>query len=56
MHFYEKFKIEVLGTSQGRHLMEIFLGRFADAHRTVLQYCKNIQQATSQYFTTHLVM
>ena len=27
MHLYERFKIDALGTSQGRHSKEVFLGR-----------------------------
>ena len=32
MHLYEMFKIDVLGTSQGRHPTGVFLGRFENIH------------------------
>ena len=32
---YERFKIDVLGTSQGRHTMDVFSGRGEDAPRTL---------------------
>ena len=43
MHLYERFKIDVLGTSQGRHATDIFLGCFEDVRRTFLQNFKNKQ-------------
>ena len=30
MHLYKEFKIDALGTSQGRHSKEVFSGRFED--------------------------
>ena len=50
----ERFKTDVLRTSQGRYNMDVFLGRFEDIHRTVLQNCNNIQSLTFQYFTQHI--
>ena len=47
-------KIDVLGTSQRLYPMDVFLGHFRDVPRTVLQYCKNIQQLTFQYFMQHI--
>ena len=41
MHLYERFKIDILETSQGFHPMNVFLGRFKYVRRTVLQNCKN---------------
>ena len=41
MHLYERFKIDVLGTSEGRHFKEVFSARFEDVHRTFLLNCKN---------------
>ena len=41
MHLYERFKIDVLGTSQGRHPTDVFSGRFEGFHRTFLQSFKN---------------
>ena len=46
MHLCERFKIDVLGTSQGRYAMDVFSGRFEEVYRTVLQDCKNKQQLT----------
>ena len=43
MHSYERFKIDVLGTSQGRHPTDVFSGRFEDDRRTFLQNLKNKQ-------------
>ena len=54
MHLYERFKIDILGTSQGRHLMEVFSRRFEDVHGIYIQNCKTIQQLTFQYFTQHI--
>ena len=50
----ERFKIDVLGTSQSRYPMGVFSGRFEDVHSTVLQNCKNMHQLTLQYFTQHI--
>ena len=36
MHLYERFKIDALGTSQGRHPKEVFSGRFEDVYGTFL--------------------
>ena len=44
MHFYERFKIEILGTSQGRHPTNVFSGRFENVHR-------NKQRLNFKYFT-----
>ena len=41
MHLYESFKIEVLGTSQGRHPTDVFLVCFKDVSRTFLENFKN---------------
>ena len=43
MHLYERFKIDVLGTSQGRHPTYVFSGRFENVHRTFLENLKNKQ-------------
>ena len=53
MHFCERFKIDILGTSQGRHTTDVFLGRFEDVRRRFLQNFKNLQQLTFKYFTQH---
>ena len=44
MHMYGRFKIVILGMSQGRHPKDTFSGRFEDVHKTFLQNCKNKQQ------------
>ena len=54
MHLYERFKIDALGTSQGRHPKDTFSRRFEDVQRTFLQNCKNKQQLTLKYFTQHI--
>ena len=54
MYFYERFKIDVLGTSQGRHTMDVFSGRFEDAPRTFLQNFKNKQQMTFKYWMNRI--
>ena len=41
VHLYERFKIDTLGTSKGRHSKEVFSGRFEDVRRTFLLNCKN---------------
>ena len=41
IHLYEKFKIDILGTSQGRHPTDTFSGRFEDVRWTFLQNFKN---------------
>ena len=41
MHLYKRFKVYVLGTSQGRHPTDIFWGRFEDVRKTFLQNLKN---------------
>ena len=41
MHLYERFKIDVLGTSKGRHPMDIFSERLEDDRRTFLQNVQN---------------
>ena len=40
MHLYERFKIDTLGSSQGRH-SKVFSGRLEDAPMTFLLNCKN---------------
>ena len=50
MYLCERFKIDVLGTSQGRHPMDVFSGHFEDAPRTFLQNFKNKQQITFKYW------
>ena len=50
MHFCERFKIDILGTSQGRYSMNTFSGRFEDVHRKAPQNCNNMQKLTFQYF------
>ena len=54
MHLYERFKINVLATSQGRHPKDVFSGRFEDVRRTFRQSFKNKQQLTFKYFTQHI--
>ena len=54
MHLYERLKINVLGTPQGRHPTDIFLGRFEDVRKTVLQNFKNKQRLTFKYFTQQI--
>ena len=54
MHLYERFKIDVLGTSQGRHPTDIFSGRFEDVRMTFLQNFKNKQRLTFKYFAQHI--
>ena len=51
---YERFKIDALGTSQGRHTMDVFSGRFEDAPRTFLQNFKNKQQMTFKYWMNRI--
>ena len=50
MHLCERFKIDVLGTSQEHYSMDVFSGCFEDVHRTFLQNCMNMQQLIFQYF------
>ena len=54
MHLYKWFKIDALGTSQGRHPMDVFSGRFKEVRKTFLQNSKNKQQLTFKYFTQHI--
>ena len=54
MYLYRRFKIDVLGTSQGRHPTDVFSGRFEDVRRTFLQNFRNKQHLTFQYFTQHI--
>ena len=54
MHLYESFKTEILGTSQGRHPMDVFSGLFEHVGRTFLQNVKNKQQLTFKYFPQHV--
>ena len=53
MHLYEMFKIDVLGTSQGPHPMDVFLEGFEDVRRMFFQKFKNKQQLIFKYFTQH---
>ena len=41
IHLHEKFKIDALGTSQGRHSKEVFLEYLEDVWKTFLLNCKN---------------
>ena len=43
MHFFERFKINVMRTSQGFHHTDVFSGRFENVPRTFLQNFKNKQ-------------
>ena len=54
MRLYERFKIDVLGTSEGRHPMDIFSGRFEDVQRPFLQNFKIKQRLTFKYFTQQI--
>ena len=54
MRLYERFKIDVLGTSEGRHPMDIFSGRFEDVLRPFLQNFKIKQRLTFKYFTQQI--
>ena len=55
MLLYQRFKIDVLWTSQGRHTTDFCSGRFEDVRRTLLQNFKNKQQLGFKYFShTHL--
>ena len=56
MHLFEKFKIDALGTSQGRYTKDGFSGCFEDVPRTFLQNYKNKQRLAFKVFhATHLV-
>ena len=55
MHLYERFKIDVLRTSQGGHTTgAVFSGSFEYVRRTFLQNFKNKQQLTFKYFMQHI--
>ena len=54
MHLYERFKIDALWTSQGRHSKEDFSGRFEDVRRTFLLNCKSKEHLTFRYFTQQI--
>ena len=54
MHLYERFRIDVLGTSQVQQPTDVLPGRFEDARRTFLQNFNNKQQLTLKYFTQHI--
>ena len=54
MYCCERFKIDVLETSQGRHPMDVLSGCFEDVHRRVLENCKNMQPLIFQNFTQHI--
>ena len=54
MHLYERFKIDALWTSQGRHSKEDFSGRFEDVRRTFLLNCKSKEHLTFKYFTQQI--
>ena len=49
MHLYERFKLDALGTSQGRHPTDVSPGRFEDVRN-----CMKKQQLTFKYFTQHI--
>ena len=50
MHLYERYKIDVLGTSRGLYPTDVFSGRFYDVCRTFLQNFKNKEYLTFRYF------
>ena len=54
VHLYERFKIDVLGTSQGRHPTDVFSERFEDVCWTFLQNFKNKEKLTFKYFMQHI--
>ena len=54
MHLYERFKIDVLGTCQGRHPTDVFSEHFEDVRMTFIQNFKNKQLLTFKYFTQHI--
>ena len=54
MHLCERFKIDALGTSQGRHSTDVFSGRLANVRTTFLQNFKNKQRLIFKYFTQHI--
>ena len=41
MHLYERFKIDALRMSQGRHFKEVFSELFENFRGTLLLNCKN---------------
>ena len=43
MHLYERYKIDLLGTSQGRHPTNVFSERFEDVRSTFIKNLKNKQ-------------
>ena len=43
MQLYERFKIDILGTSQVRNPTDVFSERFGDVRRRFLQNFKNKQ-------------
>ena len=51
---YKRFKIDVLGISQGRHPTDVFSGRFDNICRTFIQNFNNKQQLTFKYFTQRI--
>ena len=43
MHLYERYKTDLLGTSQGRHPTNVFSERFEDVRSTFIKNLKNKQ-------------
>ena len=43
MHLYERYKIDLLGKSQGRHPTNVFSERFEDVRSTFIKNLKNKQ-------------
>ena len=54
IHFYGRFKIDVLGTSQGRLPTDVFSECYEDVRRTFLPNFKNEQQLAFKYFMQHI--
>ena len=54
MDLYKRFKIDVLGTCQGRHPTDVFWEHFEDVRMTFLQNFRNKQLLTFKYFTQHI--
>ena len=54
MHLCERFKTDILGTSQDHYPRDVLLGCFKAIHWTILQNCMKMQQLIFQYFTQHI--
>ena len=54
MHLRERFKSDVLGTSQGRHPTDVFSGRFENGRSTFLPNFNNKQRLIFKYFTQRI--